>query len=508
MYLKKLEELILKNSPTLFDEISCLLREKEEAQDKEDISPILLLAASRFAKPSNRFSAAAAASDATVDDHLKVLQCLITEGHANVNVRNINGLTPLHIAATKNDTAMGELLIQNQADIDALAQQQFAPLHLAARYGSQQFIELLLLHGATIDGPDLTLRTPLHLALKNKQIACAKTLINKGAKQIENNLAKYPLSMALESFEATKEKGYLEIIGLLLPKYLMSENFSKLVKLDTKTSSRLITTAIALNTLLIYLQEKVKDKDQYADKRVKTVLSHFSETSPENLSQKIKQTLHADYYKGRHFAEYYKNFAETYDILSPEDKACITECINSTLPRKDFASLQPEIYNTTQKNDDFFFFDEQLYSGHITSIIQKFTDGHNIKLVAFFYQFVIHTLQKLIPKHEPRLLCDTYEKQGYKFKDGLGLSLKVAFFTLDRSHAPFIQHEYFSQLLTALEKHKRFEARIKPVKTSQFSLFYPAIINHTASEAPSVAPTLKPPQKEQIEREHEENLGL
>jgi hypothetical protein len=507
MFLKKIEELILRNPPNLFATLSRLLREKKEAQDKEDISPILLLVASRFAKPTSRFSTTAAASEATVNDHLKILECLITEGHADVNVRNIHGTTPLHIAAVNNDTDMGELLIKNKADIHALARQQFTPLHLAASYGSQQFIELLLLHGATIDGPNLTLRTPLHLALKDKQTACAKLLINKGAQQIENNLAKYPFSMALKSFEVTKDECHLEIIRLLLPNYIMSENFSKLVKLDTKISSHLVIAAIALNTLLVYLQEKVKDKDQYADKRVKAVLSHFSET-PLDLGQKINQTLHLDYYKGRHFVKHYQDFAKIYDILSPEDKSCIAECINSTLPRKDFASLQAKIYNITQKNDGFFLFNEGDYSTSITSITRQFDHKHNIKLVAFFYQFVIYALQELIPKLEPDLLVDTYKKQGYRFKDGLDFTLNITFFALGRSYAPFIQHEYFSRLLTALEKQKRFEAKIKPVKASQFSLFYPAIIDHTVCEAPSVAPTLKTPQEEQIEREYQENLGL
>ncbi|KAK7419796.1 hypothetical protein QQX98_003169 [Neonectria punicea] len=85
--------------------------------------------------------------------------------HLSPMTRDLQGLTPLHLAVERDHLAIAMLLLDNHADCSARATGGRTPLHLAARFASAATVEFLLDDGhadanaRTSDG-----RTPLHYA--------------------------------------------------------------------------------------------------------------------------------------------------------------------------------------------------------------------------------------------------------------------------------------------------------------------------------------------------------
>ena len=61
----------------------------------------------------------------------------------NANDRLLNGLTPLHLAALKNDVALAKKLIREGADPNATSDDGQTPLHMAARSGNYAIYDFL-----------------------------------------------------------------------------------------------------------------------------------------------------------------------------------------------------------------------------------------------------------------------------------------------------------------------------------------------------------------------------
>ncbi|MDB4712941.1 ankyrin repeat domain-containing protein [bacterium] len=125
----------------------------------------------------------------------------------DVNGKDKNGLTPLHIAQSKE---MVELLISNGADINAKNIFGGSPLDSAARGSKKEIVELLISKGADVNAKDDGGQTPLHTAAIGDKKEIAEILIAHGANvnQIddERTLAYTPLHFAVigESSEVIK----------------------------------------------------------------------------------------------------------------------------------------------------------------------------------------------------------------------------------------------------------------------------------------------------------------
>ena len=110
-----------------------------------------------------------------------VASLLIRHG-ADVNRRDFNGLTALHIAASERPT--GTLivpLIQAGADVNASATVGGTPMHKAAASGYTKAIQLLLDNGGIINSLDLSGQTPLHRAAELGKLKTLRLLVENGA---------------------------------------------------------------------------------------------------------------------------------------------------------------------------------------------------------------------------------------------------------------------------------------------------------------------------------------
>ena len=104
---------------------------------------------------------------------------LLDQGE-DINRNSRNG-APLHVAILADRQEVVELLIANNADVNALSSTFGTPLHVAALKGSAAITSLLIANGANVTARDSIGLTPLHLAAEKGYLAVAELLIDAGA---------------------------------------------------------------------------------------------------------------------------------------------------------------------------------------------------------------------------------------------------------------------------------------------------------------------------------------
>ena len=100
---------------------------------------------------------------------------------ADINSKDVDGQTPLHVAARVDHVEMAKLLLAHGANVNEKDTQGKTPLFAAARKGSREMVELLVAHGADINARNNDGWTPLHLVACFAQEAAVELLIGKGA---------------------------------------------------------------------------------------------------------------------------------------------------------------------------------------------------------------------------------------------------------------------------------------------------------------------------------------
>jgi ankyrin repeat protein len=105
---------------------------------------------------------------------------LLLASKAEVNAKNNDGRTPLHVAAVAYGATL-ELLLASNSEVNAKVDSGWTPLHAAAAAGYKETAELLLANGADINGKNTCGETALMLAEKYKCAYVAEFLRRHGA---------------------------------------------------------------------------------------------------------------------------------------------------------------------------------------------------------------------------------------------------------------------------------------------------------------------------------------
>ncbi|KAK2812422.1 hypothetical protein FQN50_001423 [Emmonsiellopsis sp. PD_5] len=116
---------------------------------------------------------------AATGGHGAIVRLLLENGQS---AASINGFTPiLNRAARSGTLPVMKILLENGADVNSKNFEGWTPLHVAADAGQDAAVTVLLENGADINSKDAYAQTPLRLATQNGYAAVVRTLLEMGA---------------------------------------------------------------------------------------------------------------------------------------------------------------------------------------------------------------------------------------------------------------------------------------------------------------------------------------
>ena len=145
----------------------------------------------------------------------QIMQFLITLCRVNVNVQDVYGLTPLHLACSRGNRAAVEALV-NAANININIQDKKAetPLHAACLFGDPYIVEQLLRKDADCLLKNIENVTPLHIACQEGYIEIVNLIMRLRFNQRKELLNAYDLEFNFPLHLAC-ESGEVEIVKVL-----------------------------------------------------------------------------------------------------------------------------------------------------------------------------------------------------------------------------------------------------------------------------------------------------
>lgn len=90
----------------------------------------------------------------------------LIDNKADINIKNVEGYTALHVAAAQGHDKVAETLLKHGADIKLVSNAKWTALHQAAETGQSKIIEILLKAGAEVDAKEEDDWTALMLAAR------------------------------------------------------------------------------------------------------------------------------------------------------------------------------------------------------------------------------------------------------------------------------------------------------------------------------------------------------
>ena len=150
-----------------------------------------------------------ALSEASIQDHPKIVDLLIKEG-CPLEHYDAEGYTALQHACQKGRLSVAKSLITNGALINAPGPQGQTALHLAMHVPHQNVVMLLIQHKADVNARDATFRTPLHIGASLGNVAMCSYLLNEGA-QLDSREVQSKTSLQLAC-----EAGHYELVQMML----------------------------------------------------------------------------------------------------------------------------------------------------------------------------------------------------------------------------------------------------------------------------------------------------
>lgn len=148
----------------------------------------------------------AALMTAIIEGHKSMVEAFLNIKDINLDVRDYNGDTLLHLAVINGNWNIGNILIKKGAQIDAVNYKDITPLAEAVFFGNIKFVNILLEHGADIN---ITKPDPLlQVAVLERHPDIVETLLRRGARPVKDEDGRTPLEIAIST-------GQLHIVQIL-----------------------------------------------------------------------------------------------------------------------------------------------------------------------------------------------------------------------------------------------------------------------------------------------------
>ncbi|XP_076033316.1 SH2 ankyrin repeat kinase [Oratosquilla oratoria] len=139
---------------------------------------------------------------ATSQGNAKIVYELLKPGYRNIDAKNDNGQTALHIASLEGHEAIVKILLESNACVKARDFQGFTPLHHACQYNRPKIVELLVTRGKANVQARASVKdaVALHEAAAYGHLECVKMLLFLAAPNNPRNVDwETPADLALKN---------------------------------------------------------------------------------------------------------------------------------------------------------------------------------------------------------------------------------------------------------------------------------------------------------------------
>ncbi|HSQ29779.1 MAG TPA: ankyrin repeat domain-containing protein [Gemmatimonadaceae bacterium] len=211
-------------------------------------------------------------ADAAQRGDLATVKKLIAQG-AGVNAPQGDGMTALHWAADRGDSALAAVLLRAKANVRATTRiGSYTPLHIAARTGNPAVVRALLAAGSDVKATTTSGATALHFAAAAGNPDVVAALLGKGAdpNARESAWGQTPLVFAAEFNRA-------DAVKLLLKSGADPSIHTRVVNLSEQTA-REQAAARKRNQVLISFEPPARHDSAEAD--YKTALAAARAAAP------------------------------------------------------------------------------------------------------------------------------------------------------------------------------------------------------------------------------------
>ena len=212
-------------------------------------------------------------ADAAQRGDIATIRKLLAQG-VSVNAAQGDGMTALHWAADRGDSALTAMLLRAKANVRATTRiGAYTPLHIAARTGSAGVVRLLLAAGSDVKSTTTSGATALHFAAAAGNPEVVAALLHKGAdpNARESQWGQTPLIFAAEYDRA-------EAIKVLLKRGADPSIHTRVVNLSEQTAREQAATR-KRNEVLISFEPPARHDS--ADKEFQVALAAARAANPQ-----------------------------------------------------------------------------------------------------------------------------------------------------------------------------------------------------------------------------------